>query len=891
MAIRSGIRERRRSFVVFSDATTETDPTITPSDLSSSVSTEPSLRTKNTSGWNSIASAEPSTSSRHFTKSSKELHELKASLPVKESEEPMGKGSFRYTQSLIPTSIFMKHLSFAKEEEVVLTQLRNDISVANFASFKDDPFTRDPDVASKKSIYGSMHEHSLQAGPFEPGSVNISQIDISSCITLDEVMDNPFKTFTEKVIKCYNVAPPVLTAVNNNFVLNTVIEDFDTRKVASFETICTLNEAEKFTVAVKYPYLYCVGLGAVLVLRNPTFQTSLHGKHYCVHLKSLHDVDFIGCKGPDVESKSKYSAGRSSSRSKSGCSTITEEDDDSVSTFTLDLNVLRNAHFPDELAVRDAWRDWGDTFAIGRMHSSALAAYTVAQRFDKDNFEIKFTRGASLINLGFFGEALKDINSIISMDPLNTGLILRKVHCLWGLGDFKEAHQYLSNCLEALTTPPAPGVSMDDDITRKNIFVRKILAKTEKILKQSESADLYDIEMYFKNDTQTFSNEPEYYVPIKMICKPGLSDRSSSSLIERTAITNRPVAAGSIVAVTRAFGVVFQDVEEIEGTHGGSSDELMNLIMQKVVIENPSEYEIYHLRDADSSEANSSSVSIDQVRKFCTKYGYSSDRSNSVNFARDPPHTKRSPNFAMSPVQPVIKGVWTFPTHITHACVGGNVLYYICGNLMFIRAICDIPEGEELLMAHVDPTKSYEERREFMEAKGLRCSCSLCLFEKSESELLKIKRVNILGDMNFRSLNWGDSPESTHHEIKRMKIRLDDLEVLRSAYPKLNFPVVEPLYLFGLFFMKIDNFEEAIASFEKCYFIVENTSLVFLLVDLSFLLAYCYMAKRKNPSRNRAKKWYDAFKGYTALSYGSISPTKNKFKVQYEFLRRKTIAT
>lgn len=763
-------------------------------------------------------------------------------------------------ESTSPAPVLRQHLKLAKtEENVLLHLLPGDafLRPGTHPTFNDH-------ANDDKVAFSPIRREGPQKLEIGNLKFSIASWDSKRAITLENVLSQPMHTHAGKLMVCVNTALPVLSHVHGAFILNTVVEEFNSSKLVRLEVMCNKQEATKLCVALKNPYLYGLEPKSVIILQNPVFKKDYNGKALSICCEKFADIVFLGqVVHPLLESHLRSQNEDKIENDSTNMSSEESESDEEVKSGTSSEVLFTTFSSSDEQYAYEEWREWGNKHSLRRMHSQALAAYTIAQRFHPTNLEVLAAKTASLINLGLFSAALKELDIISSQDPFNTGFITRKSHCLWGLGRYEEANEYLKECLDRLTTPDQGD---SDEILKRGMFIQQIISRTEKIIQLKNDPTLLDNENFFKTQMRASYDDPEYYTPISLL----LDDHNNMNDHRKIAVANQDVPAGKILAITKAFTVVVHDHNEMES----GLDELINLTIQKLQIERPFEADFY--KSLEWSSEKMVKLPKNDVADFCKRYTYESNDIAGVGPLQSQKQTR---------------GIWTYPLNIRHACVGGNAVWYICGNLMFIRAICDIREGEKIIMAHVEPTKSFEVRTEFLNTKGLQCLCTLCQFEKTEPEHTIVRRNLLLNETHFKGYTRNIMESLPPSEINKLKHRIEDLEMLRSSYAKLNFPIVEPLFNFGLYLMEIQNFDEAISAFEKVYYVIDNTAALFTLVKLSLLLSYCYIAKKKGSNRARSKKWFQAMQSYTNLSYGSLQPLKNIFKTEFDYLKRKGIAS
>ncbi|CAL8121810.1 unnamed protein product [Orchesella dallaii] len=798
----------------------------------------------------------------------------------------------QFQEDTLPACVFKKHLKLAKNEHQALQTLYDEIELnlsqpnrspnngLDVSGLRDEDIT---DAGSKTNLL--LVETNPKECSWTPSSP--SDLDLSQRIFLKDVLTNPMNLYSDAFILGKNLALPVLSQLNGTYIFNTVIADHTTTKVARLEITTDVKDAEAFYHKLKHAYIHNLEPDSVVMIQNPSFSKDVAGEGYSVRIEKAKDVHFLSSQHfQTLTIKEKEEFEITSKTSK----VSNDIPDNSEASLWVSSNV-------EAKCTADEWKQWGNEYSVGRFHTQALFCYNIALRLDPDNLEALASRAAALINLGFYSAAREDVEVITVHDPFNTGFVLRKVNCLWGLGKYDEAVEYLNLVLvklsmQLLQLDKEKDSPHDDvtDLTRKKMFIQRIIVKTEKMIQQQGDVSQINPASYFKTANRIFFDEPEYYKPINVI-NIGEEKQADASYPKKV-IANRTVYSGELLVITKAFSVIF--LEETTKVFVELEDELVELTLQKMKLDKPSRESFYKLdgvmkasekKESDLTHSLSTDKTIDcfsadEVKKLYELHFYSGNiftPSESTGFR----------------VNKNMGGIWTFPTHIRHACVGGNAVWYTCGNLMFIRAIRDIEAEEEIVMAHIEPTEPLESRLTFMNARGITCSCALCRFEMTEPHQVQVKRLSILNDMRINSLyppnEWFN--ELTGNELRKLKRCVDNLSAFRSAFPKLNFPIVDPLYIYGINMMNAGNFDEAIDSFEKAYYVADDTTAVFNLIKLSLHLSYCYTMKKKNRDRNKAKKWFNAMSAYAMLSYGCLEPVKINFKTIFEYLEGKGVAS
>jgi hypothetical protein len=85
-------------------------------------------------------------------------------------------------------------------------------------------------------------------------------------------------------------------------------------------------------------------------------------------------------------------------------------------------------------------------------------------------------------------------------------------------------------------------------------------------------------------------------------------------------------------------------------------------------------------------------------------------------------------------------------SRISHSCIS-NVRRSFIGDLLIIRATCDIPADTELTFWYKVPTGDHYEMQKGLERWGFQCKCAICLDSKNTPNKLLKRRNDLLEDL------------------------------------------------------------------------------------------------------------------------------------------------
>lgn len=169
-------------------------------------------------------------------------------------------------------------------------------------------------------------------------------------------------------------------------------------------------------------------------------------------------------------------------------------------------------------------------------------------------------------------------------------------------------------------------------------------------------------------------------------------------------------------------------------------------------------------------------------------------------------------------------------TYFNHSCIV-NTLYCAYGDAVFIYAVDDIKQGEELTRAYTDPLGSFLER-----AVSLRfhCACALCDADRDDERFLR--RDQLIEE----SQQLYSSRYCWHHLIDR-RTRLVDM--MRATYAGRTDPptlMYWPLKGLAELYQQFEEYEKAIRCFKRAAGCLDNGQLHMHGPRLYTNVAVCY---------------------------------------------------
>ena len=137
----------------------------------------------------------------------------------------------------------------------------------------------------------------------------------------------------------------------------------------------------------------------------------------------------------------------------------------------------------------------------------------------------------------------------------------------------------------------------------------------------------------------------------------------------------------------------------------------------------------------------------------------------------------------INPCAYFFNGIWLLPSFINHSCIPNAVRIYI-GDICIVRAIADIPEGEEVFTSYL-PLSLFPNVQGRYNILGFQCDCQLCEFEK-RNDIKEIVSEIMRLQVYLRSfLNTPPCIAAPMRQVKKEKISREDWCSVKSKLFKL----------------------------------------------------------------------------------------------------------
>jgi tetratricopeptide (TPR) repeat protein len=337
-------------------------------------------------------------------------------------------------------------------------------------------------------------------------------------------------------------------------------------------------------------------------------------------------------------------------------------------------------------------------------YEEAIYCYDMAIEVASDASVVYSNRAEALLRLSRFGEArdsaraaLADDNSEVNRTPrLTRKALLRRGEASLGLRDWARAVEEFEN---VETNYPAEYAATSR------------LGEARQRLLESRTGE-YQMEALAPTFGRLFKHDVADYVgPVKIVDIPGKG---------KGLIVTADVREGTLLLAVKAV-VVAQTAKQ---EHRLVS-ELVQLLRR-----NPYRTdELYQLYSGEipREPIPSGIIHVDRIKEICAR--------NRVLIENELQPKPQDPTT-------MPRGLWILPSFINHSCIE-NVIRIFFGDVMFVKALRDLREGEEVLCSYLPHHILPHERSGYLSQLPFTCRCSACLEEAEASADQMSRRGNL----------------------------------------------------------------------------------------------------------------------------------------------------
>jgi hypothetical protein len=368
-------------------------------------------------------------------------------------------------------------------------------------------------------------------------------------------------------------------------------------------------------------------------------------------------------------------------------------------------------------------------------------------------------RAEAFLKLGYFNSALNDCEAIFKIDPENPKAMNRKARALESLYFLKKENcQSSSNLNQAkeiyeklLVKFSEQGIKID--LENK---INKINRKFDNLKGEYKIEELLQEE----NEIFKFINSKDYKVNTHSKEYKFCDYFSSKLKIEFSNhkgiyyVANENIKQGELLLLEKPLVGIFSDeyekfkyeiLEDLNIEEEESDDEnyiLYNILsknlIQRLEFENEKDYILNNLStlyDGENGELNLN----ERSQKFlqnCSKNNINSlikkiISANGVLSLR---------NTSGLDYKDICYGLWVKFDFFNHSC-SPNAFYFGVGPYIIVKAIDDIPQGQEVTISYIEQ-KSYSERAVSLKKWNFTCQCEICQIENKISSDVNYLYIN-----------------------------------------------------------------------------------------------------------------------------------------------------
>ncbi|RGP80068.1 hypothetical protein FLONG3_1839 [Fusarium longipes] len=392
------------------------------------------------------------------------------------------------------------------------------------------------------------------------------------------------------------------------------------------------------------------------------------------------------------------------------------------------------------------WRNEGNKSFRDKQWASAQLSFSEAlekAETVQDKQLAQLNRSLTNLKLGRPAKALLDVTRAYDLNKPSEKALFRHANALYMLQKFEQCEAMIRTLLEAYPDSQAAKVMMERVQSR--------------LLEQR---------------TGTYSFQKMYEQVKTMAGPPSIDCATFSGLVEirdspgrgRGLFTTKPVSAGDLLLVEKAFSYSFMDETRLmdQVTYmvnfntkfitAGASANLWPKVVHKLY-HDPDALSIFEelcnggYKKVDSHHCDGVPI-VDSflVERILSLNSFGSPRTTR-DFCKDniwsgkvTPSSRERPIFTTA-------GVWLLAARINHSCVG-NCRRSFIGDVQIIRAARDLPAGTELTFPYRPSTQSesYQAVQKNLAKWGLICDCELCKDRRKTTEAVRVQRKELHDD-------------------------------------------------------------------------------------------------------------------------------------------------
>ncbi|KZV96983.1 hypothetical protein EXIGLDRAFT_642702 [Exidia glandulosa HHB12029] len=459
-------------------------------------------------------------------------------------------------------------------------------------------------------------------------------------------------------------------------------------------------------------------LGTTIALREPTMKMDTSGRSAFIRVDSPTDVVFLDAKDPII----------------------------------LDAR-WRTPAAPSGLpSTADACRLRGNAHFKAERYLAASIAYTRGLRFEPPSKSLLLNRALAYLHLEYYSAALSDAELVIR-DETTEGqdrvkALFRAARAYYGRAEYSCAQQLFK---EVLVYEPGQVESVG--------WVRRC----EQRMKESRDGDgAYDwAGMYKEAQDSIHLDVADWVGPVEVASMPSRGGG-------RGVIATRDVRVGELLMVAKPYAVGFPATTRetylsynlsTTEIHGRSRVELISRTIAKVMAEPSSAPLVCSLYAGPDSLPAPPTYPEPAASKLAAAAGSAQGNTattlTNLTLVQDVDvlHIERACSFNAFGIQNISSApkartfdstpsaLYALPSLVNHACAG-TATWACWGDVIVVRATCNLQRGEEVTMAYVN-SSTYVDRAKFLSKYFGSCDCWLCAQERRDGEERCIERERL----------------------------------------------------------------------------------------------------------------------------------------------------
>ncbi|KAL2610508.1 hypothetical protein R1flu_029081 [Riccia fluitans] len=400
----------------------------------------------------------------------------------------------------------------------------------------------------------------------------------------------------------------------------------------------------------------------------------------------------------------------------------------------------------------------GNTAFGGRDYKAAIELYSSALQLTPANATLLSKRAKVYIELQEYELAAADAEASLTLyGGQDRKTQFRLSTALYGLSRYEEASSELHRLQSANN-------SGKRHVSPTNQEIEEFAKRVELRIQENVHGkyDLFTMLKEAKAMATPYLDHADYVGPVRVTEVEGK---------DRGMVATKNISAGTLIMCCKAYAVAF---DQEHAARFGSDivsydpDELLiTKVVERMQRHPGTVADVYSLLagpdmlQLDISPEAKKELPIDVSRvekivKYCNFLQY-------VDCLGDlwlwPLYTSDVSSESSEQIR-IFNGLWILPSFFNHSCLA-NARHYFLGDFIFIRAINDIAEGEEISLAYSDPFDYYSTKDRLFGISGFLCECSLCSFARAHPQIAELrtlwtkcfeKRIELLFEMGDYTL-------------------------------------------------------------------------------------------------------------------------------------------